>query len=171
MIAREALWAMSNEELARQLAAGFPIDDGALVGSYRGVSLGLPAIVERLTWTTFRKAFHRGDDRRVRGHNVRLEQHGRTGPAIALRRGGAELTFGPFVVRAPDRDGGPFGCHAGVLLDYGGATPAYSPLARLRDPLVAVNEGSNALLLGASYVAFGTRTFRTPSFFTLEREA
>jgi hypothetical protein len=170
VIAREALWAMSNEELARQLAAGFPLDEAALVGSYRGVSLGLPRIVERLTWTTFRKSFHRGEDGRVRGHNVRLEQRGRTGPAIAQRRAGREITFGPFVVRAPDLDGGPFGCTTGVLLDYGGANPAFSPLARLRDPLVAVNEGSTALLLGASYLAIGRRGVRTPSFFTLERE-
>jgi hypothetical protein len=171
VIAREALWAMSNEELARQLAAGFPLDEAALVGSYRGVSLGLPALVERLTWTTFRKTFHRGVDGRVRGHNVRLEQRGRTGPAVALQRGGRELSFGPFVVRAPDHDGGPFACRAGVLLDYGAANPALSPLARLRDPLVAVNEGSNALLLGASYLAIGQHGVRTPSFFTLEREA
>jgi hypothetical protein len=56
-----------------------------------------------------------------------------------------------------------------VLLDYGAAHPAWHPLARLRDPVVAVEAGSVDLLLGASWLDLGAR-IRTPSFFTLERE-
>ncbi|MEZ4315095.1 MAG: hypothetical protein R3F14_44340, partial [Polyangiaceae bacterium] len=62
-----------------------------------------------------------------------------------------------------------FHCKAGLLLDYGARHPAYHPLARLRDPIVAVREGSVDLLLGATYLAIGGGV-KTPSFFTLERE-
>ena len=41
----------------------------------RGISLGLPAWVERLSWKKFAKAFHRDPrTQRLRGWNVRIEQ-------------------------------------------------------------------------------------------------
>ena len=51
-------------------------------GPIRGTSLGLPALVEKLTWKTFQKTFYR-DPRtgRLLGWNVRLEQDGLDAPS------------------------------------------------------------------------------------------
>jgi hypothetical protein len=167
----ETLWSLSNAELARVLATGHPIDAAALTGSFRGVSLGLPAWVDRIAWKVFRKVFVRGSAG-VEGYNVRLVQSPGLAPvsgrAAAQQVRGRDRTFGPFRVTALPA-AAPFGCRAGVLLDYGAAHPVWHPLARLRDPLVAVVPGSTDLLLGASYLALGAGV-RTPSFFTLERE-
>ncbi len=170
-LAREDLWRLTRAELAAVLANGHPIDLAALRGPFRGVSLGLGGFIERLTWKTFRKRFWL-DERtaEVVGHNERLLQNGLdSAPEPQRDAKGRPVTFGPFLVRPLPPDGTPFHCRAGVLLDYGARHPAWHPLARMRDPLVAVNEGSTALLLGASYLALGA-SVRTPSYFTLERE-
>lgn len=164
---------MSRDELARVLAEGFPLDLADLRGPYRGVSLGLGAVIERLSWKTFRKRFWvdpvTGD---VVGHNERLAQTGvDAAPEPTRDRRGEPITFGPFRVVPLPPGGTPFRCRAGLLLDYGAKHPAWHPLARMRDPLVAVNEGSTELLLGASYLDVPFGSLRTPSYFTLEREA
>ncbi len=167
---REDLWGMPVSELARVLASGHAIDPGALVGrDYRGTSLGLPSFLIELTWRSFRKVF-RADGGRVVGHNVRLTQTGFTGPSVPVLSAGREQVFGPYEVLplSPGRD--PFGCQRGLLLDYGKAHPAYHPLSRVRDPLVALAEGNTELLLGATYLDLWGRSLRTPSFFTLELE-
>lgn len=171
------VWSLSRAELSALLARGFPIEPDALAGSsFRGVSLGLPRVVERLTWKEFRKEMFRdAQTGRVVGRNVRV--HGRASlraledgesPPAARLRGGEVEAFGPFGVRALTERGYP--CSAGVVLDYGLAHPRLHPMAIVRDPLVALREGSTALLLGASYVSLGGRLLATPSFFTLERE-
>jgi hypothetical protein len=167
----KALWGMSNAELAAILADGHPIAPEALCGSYRGISLGLPAWVDKVAWKAFRKVFRSEDG--VVGHNVRLRPPARIvpideEPAEPLLSRGQPVTFGPFRVRALPADD-PFGCRAGLLLDYGAMHPPWHPLGLLRDPLVAVLPGSSALLLGASWLQVGL-AMRTPSFFTLERE-
>lgn len=172
MIAREELWAMSRAELAQVMAEGHAIDLATLRGPYRGVSLGLGKVLERLSWKTFRKTF-RQDERtgEVVGHNERLVQTGLDGPVTPMRdRRGEVVSFGPFLVVPLPAGGTPFHCRAGVLLDYGARHPAWHPLARMRDPLVAVNPGSLELLLGASYLEGLGASVKTPSFFTLERE-
>jgi hypothetical protein len=152
----EDVWAMPRRELAALLAQGHPIDPGELAGNdYLGVSLGLPEIVVRLTWRHFQKSFRKDGRGRVVGHNVRLVEP----PKV----------FGPFHVTDLPPCGTPFRCRAGVLLDYGAAHPAWHPLARVRDPLVALSPGSNELLLGATYFAAGGARLKTPSFFTLQR--
>lgn len=171
MITREDVWRMDRDTLGATLSRGHAIDLAALRGPYRGVSLGLGALVERLTWKTFRKRFWLDEATgEVVGHNERLVQTGLDGEIVERRdRAGRAVTFGPFVVTPLPADGTPFRCRAGLLLDYGLRHAAWHPLARLRDPLVALNEGSAALLLGASYLAtFGGVS--TPSFFTLEAE-
>jgi Asp-tRNA(Asn)/Glu-tRNA(Gln) amidotransferase A subunit family amidase len=51
---------MPRSELKVLLGRGHTIRASELAGAaYRGVSLGLPGLVERLTWTTFQKAFVR----------------------------------------------------------------------------------------------------------------
>ncbi len=60
MIAPAALRGSSRHELAAVMASGRRFDPDAVAGwIYRGTSLGLPALVERLTWVKFAKAFHR----------------------------------------------------------------------------------------------------------------
>lgn len=143
------------------LAKGHPVTPEELAGSvFFGVSLGLPALVERLTWKTFAKAFY-VEGSEIVGCNVRLEQTGLDGPLRPRRNArGEPVTFGPFVVRWRER---------GVVLDYGARNPRFGPLAHVRDPLVAVNRGSTELLLGTSRLAVGWKELATPSWFTLER--
>jgi hypothetical protein len=152
---------LSRRDLAGLLRAGHPVRAADLAGyAFRGVSLGLPAAIERLSWKTFQKAFARDGDR-VRGWNVRVEQRGLGAPSVPLKRRGAPWSFGPFLVR--DRA-------VGVLLDYGACAGLFDPLRGLRDPLVAVNAGDRDLLLGRSLLQLGPLLVPTPSFFTLERE-
>ncbi|HVY44219.1 MAG TPA: hypothetical protein VHB21_00005, partial [Minicystis sp.] len=156
---------MSPRELRALFAAGHPVRPADLAGyAFRGVSLGLPAVVERLTWTTFQKVFvPDATGAGVVGFNVRVEQRGTSAPSEPLRRRGSPRRFGPFrVVGAAD--------HPGVELDYGAAASPLDPLGALRDPVVAVNAGSTDLLLGRSWLAIGPARVPTPSFFTLERE-
>ncbi|MED5373847.1 MAG: hypothetical protein VX899_22705 [Myxococcota bacterium] len=148
----------SRTELQRALDSGQRVESGSLAGHrYRGVSLGLPPWIERLSWKTFEKAFHRRGHRVV-GWNVRLEQTGLDGPVVPLMRRGAPLCFGFFeAVDAPD----------GLWLDYGrGGNPALDPTALVRDPLVALPDGR---LLGRSLVQLGPWRVGTPSYFVLER--
>jgi len=66
--------------LHRALRAGHPIDEHALDDAeYQGISVGLPKFVERFTWKTFTKTFHRDPATgELRGWNVRMEQTGST---------------------------------------------------------------------------------------------
>jgi hypothetical protein len=170
MITREELWSMAPRELHEVLRAGGPVADAELADAdFRGVSLGLPRILERATWKTFRKSFRREGDR-VRGFNVKVEQRGIDAPSAPKRSRGRDVTFGPYAVRALPEDGTPFRCRSGVVLDYGVAHPAWHPLARVRDVLVSV-AGARDLFLGALYVEGLGASLRTPSFFTLERES
>jgi len=141
-------------------AAGKTIDPSQLAGfDYLGVSLGLPAIADRIAWKTFIKAFHT-DTSGTRGWNVRLIQAGLDGPFEPMTRRGKPFTFGHFHVE-PGEDA--------LLLDYGaGDNPALDPVRTLRDPVVSV-DGTPNLLLGYSLVALGPWTLTTPSWFTLRR--
>ncbi len=162
--------------LARLLARGAPVDPAALAGwTYRGTSLGLPGFVDRLAWKTFAKVFRRdpGADG-VRGWNVRVRQGTPPGALEPLRdRAGRPRTFGHYrVVPLPPARELPLACPAGVLLDYGqGGNGRLDPVAALRDPLVALVPGDPRLLLGCSLVRLLGRTWRTPSYFLLERHA
>ena len=165
----EQLRTLRPSALRRLLADGGPIPTEHLAGSaFLGVSLGIPHWVERFAWTTFLKCFlAQSSTGAVRGWNVRLRQTGWEGPVEPLRRRDGEVfSFGHFAVVAPERKA-PAGCGAGLLLDYGqGGNRRLDPLARLRDPLVAL-AGSD-LLLGWSYLDLGV-SVPTPSFFVLRR--
>jgi hypothetical protein len=161
-VSRESILALDGRGLAAAMARGHRIDEAALDDSqYRGISLGLPRAIEAVTWKTFRKAFHR-DPRTgaLRGWNVRLAQTGVDGPSRPL------ATFGHFGVAALGRTPRP--CGPGLLLDYGQGSRG--PLGRLRDPIVALHDGSVELLLGWSYLELGLVQLATPSYFLLERE-
>jgi len=154
--------------LATALEAGHPLRPSDLAGArYRGISLGLPAFVDRLAWKTFEKDFAASSSPTgsVRGWNVRLEQTGWYGPAVPRRvASGEPMVFGHFDV-LPRPDGRP-----GVELDYGShRNPRFDPVRRLRDPVVALEPGDATWLLGCSDVVVAGRRLRTPSYFLLER--
>ena len=113
----ESLMGASRAALRRRLEAGHAIDPTALDDTlYRGVSLGLPRLVEKMTWKTFFKAFHRDPAGHLRGWNVRAEQHGVEGPWVPRMRGDTPRCFGHF--RVLD----------GVGPEYGPASaPGHSP--------------------------------------------
>jgi hypothetical protein len=162
---------MRRRELAEALGAGHPIDPRALDDAqYRGVSLGLPGWLERLTWKKFRKTFHRDPESgALRGWNVRLVQNGLDAPDEPMTRGDRAMTFGHYEVVDP---GGavPNGVR-GLLIDYGrGGNGALDPAGRMRDPLVALEPGSVDRLLGWSYLDLGFATIGTPSYFLLVRD-
>lgn len=163
---------MGKRQLADELERGHPIDPSALDDTeYRGVSLGLPAWMERLTWKKFRKTFHRDPvTGRLRGWNVRLVQNGLDAEDEPMRRrDGTPISFGHYEVISSEGLRVPKGSQ-GLIIDYGrGGNGALATVNLVRDPLVALNEGSVDLLLGWSYVDLGFATFGTPSYFTLER--
>lgn len=157
------------------MCEGHAFDPSELAGyRYRGISLGLPGWVDRLTWKKFVKAFRRDPETGVLcGWNVRIVQSPLDDPAWEpkIARGGP-VTFGHF--RVTDLAGYrvPAPVRSGVMLDYGlGGNRWFDPVSRLRDPLVAVHPGNSDLLLGWSYVDLGFFRFGTPSYFVLERHA
>jgi len=158
---------MSNAELMATLLGGHAIDPDALAPAYDGTSLGIPHLVEKLTWKRFRKAFHRDADGRLRGHNVRID-NARPG-WHPLEKRGAPVTFGPFAVVSPAGYRMPRPADRGLLLDYSDGSSRWNPLSRIRDPLVAVNPGDVTLLLGWTYLDLGVTQVATPSFFSLSR--
>ncbi len=163
---------LNRSALAGELLEGHAIDEDALAGwLYRGVSLGMPAWVDRIAWKTFAKTFYREPDTgRLRGWNLRLEQTGLDGPIEALERRGEAFHFGHFRVTPLADRKMPRPIPAGLLLDYGiGGNPKLDPVGLVRDPIVAVNPGSADLLLGWTYLDLGVGQISTPSYFTLER--
>lgn len=159
MIAAD-LWRMSRRELVDVMASGADIDPDAIADKeYRGVSLGLGALVERLTWKTFRKVFCRDEAGGVRGWNVRIEQTGLAPPFRPRTRGGRPESFGHYEVELAPR---------GLCLDYGRYAGALDPLRFVRDPLVAVRRDDPTLLVGTTLLALPGVRVATPSFFTLE---
>ena len=120
MVRRDDIIGLGGPGLAARMAQGHPIDPAALDDTeYRGISLGLPALVERLSWKTFQKTFHRdpktGD---LRGWNVRLEQRGLDASSVALVKRSAPFTFGHYrVVPMGDRKT-PRPVFPGLAIDY-----------------------------------------------------
>jgi hypothetical protein len=163
---------LDRRELMARLRAGHAIDPHALDDSeYRGTSLGLPGFVEKLSWKVFRKTFCRDPELGVlRGWNVRLEQNGLDGPSVPMTKAGESVTFGHYRVVEPGAVRLPPGCDRGLVIHYGLGGNGTSPIARVRDPVVALTAGSVERLLGWSYVDLGITLLGTPSFFLLERE-
>ena len=171
MLTAAELWTQSRAELQQVLQDGHPIDPQALDDTtYRGVSLGLGRVIERLTWKTFEKVFHRDPETgQLRGWNTRLEQTGLDGPVRHRHRRGRPWTFGHYRVCAISTVSPPRPCGPGLIVDYSDAgNRRWDPIGCLRDPIVAVNAGQHNLLLGWSYLRIGAWRIGTPSFFTLE---
>lgn len=172
----QQLWGLGADALLDVLQAGHPIDPLSIEDrTYRGVSLGLPGVIEKLTWKTFQKVFVNDEDG-LRGWNVRLEQDGVDAPSRVKIRGGEPRTFGHFQVRATTQDdralyrGRSLFLHQALMLDYGLGGNGLDPISMLRDPIVAVEGDDSRLLLGWSFLHLGPANVPTPSFFTLEDE-
>lgn len=166
---------LARRELTQMLIDGYPVPPEALDDTeYKGVSLGLPGFVEKLTWVKFKKTFHRHPSTgELRGWNMRIHQSPLEDPKwepIQLANGQPK-TFGHYVVRPIDAYRMPLRHVPGVMLDYGlGKNSRLDPTRCLRDPLVALHPGKVDALLGWSYVDCGVGRFGTPSFFLLLRD-
>ena len=136
------VWRQDVGALTALLQSGHPIEPDALAGkSFRGVSIGLPPIVIRFTWLTFRKRFwRRQGDGELCGHNERLEQTGTEGTSVPMVDTDGPIVFGPFVVTASAPN--PFGVSTGLLLDYVASPGLASACARAR-PIGLSSEGSS----------------------------
>ncbi len=162
----------STRELRDAIVHGHPVDPRDLEGwVYRGTSLGLPEVIERLTWKTFQKTFYREPrTQRLVGWNVRLEQDGIDAPSRPKLRGGRPVTEWHYEVIPPAGVPMPPGFDRGLVIDYG-REPNPPGIVRLtKDPLVALAPGSADALLGVSYLVIAGRCVETPTYFTLERE-
>jgi hypothetical protein len=162
---------LSTSELQTRLQNGHAIDPTTLDNlAYRGISLGLPAWVESLTWKKFRKTFYRDPATgELRGWNVRLKQNGLDAADEPLLRKGTQFTFGHYAVTDGSDRRMPAGTDGGLLIDYGRSTrnPRLDFTRLLRDPVVALQPGDSSVLLGWSYVEFGPFNVSTPSYFLL----
>jgi hypothetical protein len=170
-----SLRALDRRALARRFVEGAAVPDDALANRrFRGVVLGLPAIVERLSWSLFAKDIVTDDDGVLIGWNVRLRQPGprdattlATAPLSPLRTpDGQPRLFGPFVVtRAGDH----------VVIDYRGVQHRRGEalLARMADPLVVVDhvDDGRPVLLGVSRLDVAGRSVTTPTWFALVLDA
>lgn len=154
----------SRTELASIFAAAAPVNPDAIVGyRYRGVSLGLPSWIEKLSWKKFAKTFVQGSSGNVHGWNLRIEQDALDAPWRPQLKRGKEWRFGPFGL-CKDADS------PHVEIDYSLGTRGLSPLRRLRDPLRSLDAHGN-VLLGRSLIDIGmAKRLSTPSWFVLERD-
>lgn len=170
----EDLMAMDAEALHEVLLRGHPLDPEKLAGkAYLGVDLSLPDLARKILWHTFRKTFVKDEvTGEVRGWNVRMEQHGVNGARIPMRnRKGKAITFGHYIVRTRDGIEFPQNYRGTHYLDYGTVGNPFLDLARLGfTPLVAVNAGSQDLLLGWEVFRIAGKFAPMPLYWALRVE-
>lgn len=169
----EDLTSMDSRALDQTMRNGHPIDENVLADrEYDGVSLNLPRFAVKLTWLKFAKVFHRSSDGTLRGWNCKAEQTPLDAPWVLSSKRGQPVTYGHYAVVPCDGYRMPRPYDGGLMLDYGlGRNSNLDPTSRVRDPIVAVNEGDSSLLLGWSYVDLGFSSVATPSYFVLRRGA
>jgi len=153
------MWPMS---LARVLAEAHPVDIDALNDrEYHGISLGQPRFVQWLTWLKFKKVFHRDPaSGELRGWNVRCVQTALDEPWEDRYKNDERLTWGHYGVYEDEK---------GLMIDYGLKNGGLDPQRFVKDPLRAVNAGSDELLIGYSYLDLGLMHVGTPTYFALIR--
>lgn len=158
------LCSLTRAQLQERFDTGRPVIPEAIEGyRYRGVSLGLPAWIEKLSWKKFAKTFYRDERGAIRGVNLRIEQDSFDLPWRPQIKKGVAWSFGPFqLADVPGTE------H--IEIDYGLGSKGLSLMRRLRDPLRSLDD-SGDLLLGCSHVDIGLgRRLTTPSWFLLERD-
>jgi len=170
----EDLMAMDGKALHEVLLRGYPLEPETLAGkAYLGVDLSLPDLARKILWHTFRKTFTRDESTgEIRGWNVRMEQHGINGPRIPMRdRKGKAITFGHYIVRENNGIEFPQNYRGAHYLDYGTVGNKFMDLARLGfTPLIAVNEGSQDLLLGWEVFRIAGKFVPMPLYWALRIE-
>lgn len=166
------LMAMDARALHAVMERGHPLDLDRLAGHmYQGIDLSLPPLLNRLLWKTFRKTFLRdGPGGVVRGWNVRMEQTGIDGERVAMKdRQGRPRCFAHYEVRDARGLRFPRGWRGDHYLDY--RVPGNSLGEALGYcPLVAVNEGDMALLLGWEVFKLGPVFLPLPDYWALRLE-
>ena len=167
------LMGMNRHQHHEVLRRAHPLDTDELAETqYLGVDLSLPGFMRKLLWHTFRKCFHRDPETGVlRGWNVRMEQNGVDGPAVAMTtRSGEQKTFGHYQVRSAVGLKFPKGWRGPHYLDYGVAGNLALDMGKLGyTPLIAVNEGSMDLLLGWEVFKIGPLQLPLPLYWALKR--
>lgn len=169
----KSLRTASRKTLRQRIVEGHPVDPKAIEGfAYRGTSLGLPGFVEKLTWKTFQKTFHRDEATgRLVGWNVRLHQDGLDAPSRPILKDGQPVCVWHYEVIEPGGVPMPSGFGRGLIIDYSRAkNPAWDTVRLMKDPLVSLVPGSCDELIGVSYAVIGGVCIETPTYFTLERE-
>jgi len=173
IITLDDLLKMSHSERKQVMFNAHPIDVAALDKTmYRGIDLSLPKIMNMILWKTFRKTFIRdeksGD---IRGWNVRMEQTGWEGAGVTKKKNGKQITFGHYRVRPAKDIKWPGAWKGEQYLDYLIAgNHWWDPGRPGFCPLVAVNKGSNALLLGWEMIKFGPVIIPLRDFWALKLE-
>lgn len=168
----DTLLGATRAELAAALEGGLPVDPAKLRDTeYYGVSLGLGAAVEALTWKTFKKVFRwDAGHRTLRGWNVAVEQDGPYGAYTDKTGRGGRQTYGHYVVRPASGYLIPGALNTGLVLDYGPMAGSLAPMRPVRDVVVAMDADAE-LLLGWLYLDLGAVRVPSPSYFTLRRGA
>ncbi len=174
MITFEDMLAMNNQQVAEVFKNGFPINYKELHNTqYLGVDLSLPAWVNKILWKTFRKTFYRDEQTGIiRGWNVKLEQTGYSFPTLAKKdKQGKEFSFGHYHLCSAKGKSFPRGWQGTDYLDYGVAgNPFYDVAGLGYCPIVAVNEGSNDLLLGWEVFKIGPFFIPLNDYWLLKKE-
>ena len=169
----KSLRTASRKELRQHIALGHRVDPKAIEGfAYRGTSLGLPGFVEKLTWKTFQKTFHRDEATgRLVGWNVRLHQDGLDAKSRPLTKDGRPVCVWNYEVIEPVGVPMPRGFDRGLIIDYSRAkNPTFDTIRLMKDPLVSLSPDHCDELIGVSYAVIGGVCIETPTYFTLERE-
>lgn len=169
----KALRTASSRELRARIVEGHPVDPEALEGFvYRGTSLGLPRLVEKLSWKIFQKTFYRdAPTGRLLGWNVRLHQDGLDAPSRPIVKDGNPVCVWHYEVIEPRGVPTPKDFDRGLIIDYSRAqNPWFDTIRWVKDPLVALAPGNYDELMGVSYAVVGGVCIETPTYFTLERE-
>jgi hypothetical protein len=165
---------MSNLERRQVIFDAHPIDVDALDNTmYRGIDLSLPLIMNKILWKTFRKTFIRDtENEEIRGWNVRMEQTGWEGPGKPMTdKKGEQISFGHYRVKSARGIKFPGGWSGEQFLDYTAAgNNWYDPASMGYTPLVAVNKGSNDLLLGWEIFKVGPLFVPLPDYWALKLE-
>lgn len=155
-------------ELGRLMVRGERPDVANLVGwEFRGTNM--PATSRFLGLRRFIKGFTAAEDGRTVGYNKSVPGSDLSTAWRARPQRDGRVAFAPFAVLDVDPQARDNRYLQALLLDYGAAPdPEPGVAGRLRDYLVRVEAGSDALLLGRAFLAWGDR--RVPvGWFALER--
>ena len=183
---------MSNEELDKILAYGHALKAEDIAGfEYTGFNVGVPGPFKRL-FQKFKKAFYFDEQTgRFRGWNLKVIQNGAQNPWYVGSRepdGPAYGIIGRLVywlcgIRGGNAAHGFFSVYPaiidkkfneipqGLLVNYAeGENGFLNITSRLKDYLVAVNAGSNDLVLGKGCIDLGLFSFKGQGFFILKKD-